>query len=112
MWPDWSTMTGCFSMQTVPSTRPAMVSGSSAVMSPVIVIDGPICETDDMGAPLAPGNGKDRSVGLARNSPGSAGELVQKAKLNHEFDGSGIDEAPMTCRRIGRLCRFFDRREK
>jgi len=39
-------------MQMVPSTRPEIVSGSSAVMSPVIVIDGPIPEGECIGGSL------------------------------------------------------------
>src|SRR5262245_36271490 len=89
-------VTGWLSIEMVPSTRPAIVSGSSAVMSPVTVMDGPICEADDMGAPLAPGNGKDCSVRLARNSPDRPKNSFQKTRLNHEFD----DWEAMKCRGI------------
>src|SRR3954452_15154176 len=39
-------------MDTVPLTRPAMVSGSSAAMSPVMMIEGPISDAVCMAAPL------------------------------------------------------------
>jgi hypothetical protein len=39
-------------IEIVPSTVPAIVSGSSAAMSPVIVMDGLIIEGDCVKAPL------------------------------------------------------------
>src|SRR5438552_9947680 len=90
-WPELSMVTEWPFTRIVPSTRPAIVSGSSAVTSPVMVIEGPMTErveglTGEVGCIEAP----------LRNAPDLANVVPGAASLKSpDSGGNGVAWQPV-----------------